>query len=486
MFKDFITSFSKESVLDKIFQTIFEPKGESSWDHYGEKRILFNALSDSIILTFPLNLHNGLLPLKSIYGVFSACASGMLLSLNSEFAVRGAIEIGPCIYDSASNEVYGSALSDAVKYEKDANWPRILVGPELVKYLDDCRNLPPGPNVNPLNIGTAELCLSGLTKDEDGSYFLDYLSGVYFEHTDPKEYKSMIDKAASFIQRQIERFRDKPTIHQKYLKLQEYFSKNNKSDKTITRNPAGCSVERTNKLTDTQFVEDVIVPVIAIPEDDPDSFRFLGTGFFIDKKGHLVTCRHVVEDIGENENLFAYQFSTDQYFKLDILRSSPKYDISLCKSDSPMLKQFWVFFDESFIDMGSNVEVYGYAYEPVGSNDIPFRQRYLKGYITGFSREDSYPDSYELSFPVLAGMSGSPLVCHIPFEGEDRPRTGIIGCVYGSRESEIVRHTVVKEDNYEERVSKVYELGMAYKIQSLFSLFSGFDLDIYVTTKKNF
>ena len=72
----------------------------------------------------------------------------------------------------------------------------------------------------------------------------------------------------------------------------------------------------------------------------------------------------------------------------------------------------------------------------------------------------------------------------IPFEGEERARTGIIGCAYGSRESEIVRHIVVKEDNYEERVSKIYELGMAYKIQPLFSLFSGFDLDIYVTTEK--
>jgi hypothetical protein len=225
LFKNFITSFSKESVLDKIFQTIFEPKGESSWDHYGEKRILFSPISDSIILTFPLNLHNGLLPLKSIFGVFSACASSMLLSLNSEFAVRGAIEIGPCIYDSTSNEVYGSALSDAVKYEKDANWPRILVGPELVKYLEDCKKLPSGHTVNQLNIGTAELCLSGLAKDEDGSYFLDFLSGVYFKHTDSNKYQVMVDKALSFIKRQIERFDEKPTIQQKYVKLQEYFSK---------------------------------------------------------------------------------------------------------------------------------------------------------------------------------------------------------------------------------------------------------------------
>ena len=99
-----------------------------------------------------------------------------------------------------------------------------------------------------------------------------------------------------------------------------------------------------------------------------------------------------------------------------------------------------------------------------------FRQRYLKGYVTGISRDENFPDSFELSFPVLFRMSGSPLVCHISFEGEEGARTGIIGCVYGSRESAIVRHTVVKEDNYEERVSKITELGMAYKIQPVFSL----------------
>ncbi len=237
-------------------------------------------------------------------------------------------------------------------------------------------------------------------------------------------------------------------------------------------------------MNDTQFVEDVIVPILAVPEDKPDSFRFLGTGFIIDQKGHLVTCRHVIEPIGENENLVVYQFGTNKYLNLEILKASKEYDICLCKSDPSGINQFWVFFDESYVTIGTNVEVYGYAFEPVGQNQIPFRQRYLKGYITGISRDERFPDSFELNFPVLSGMSGSWLVCHIPFEGEEGARTGIIGCAYGSRESEIVRHTVVKEDNYEERVSKIYELGMAYKIQPLFSLFSGFDLNIYVTTEK--
>jgi hypothetical protein len=237
-------------------------------------------------------------------------------------------------------------------------------------------------------------------------------------------------------------------------------------------------------IVETQFVEDIIVPILAVPENDQNKFRFLGSGFFIDQNGYLVTCRHVAFSLQESENLFVYQLGKGQQLKLEIVRSSEKYDICLCKSEPPGIEKFWEFFDEPYTTIGSNVEVYGYIYEPLGPNEIPFRQRYVKGYITGLSRDSNFPDSFELNFPVLFGMSGSPLVCHFSFEGESIARTGIIGCVYASRESGIVKHTVVKSDDYEERVSKITELGMAYKIQALFPLFSGLDIDICVTTEK--
>lgn len=69
-------------------------------------------------------------------------------------------------------------------------------------------------------------------------------------------------------------------------------------------------------MKEPQFVEDVIVPIISIPDNDPDSFRFLGSGFIIDQKGHLVTCKHVIEAKAENEKLFAYQYSTNKYLKI--------------------------------------------------------------------------------------------------------------------------------------------------------------------------
>jgi hypothetical protein len=165
---------------------------------------------------------------------------------------------------------------------------------------------------------------------------------------------------------------------------------------------------------------------------------------------------------------------------LNIIRKSNKYDLALCKSAPPGLEKPWPFIDKPFVDIGSDVEVYGYIYEPLGQYELPFRQRYMKGHVTGISRESSYPDSFELSYPILFGMSGSPLIYHFPIEGGNKKETGIVGCAYGSCESEIVHHTVVSSEQYEERVSRIVELGLCYVPKAMFSIFEGFDITIKV------
>lgn len=76
------------------------------------------------------------------------------------------------------------------------------------------------------------------------------------------------------------------------------------------------------------------------------------------------------------------------------------------------------------------------------------------------------------------------MVCHLNFEGEDKHQTFIAGCTYGSRESEIVHHKIIENDDFEERISKITELGLAYKPQALLSLFEGIDVDIQVLAEK--
>lgn len=234
----------------------------------------------------------------------------------------------------------------------------------------------------------------------------------------------------------------------------------------------------------TLYIEDVIVPLIAIPRNVSSKFRFLGTGFYIDKKGHLLTCRHIVDAMNNNERLLTYQLGQKKKLELKIIAKSDKYDLALCKSSPPGILEPWPFFEKPFVDVGSDIELYGYVHEPLGPNELPFRQRYLKGHVSGISRESIYPDSFELNFPVLFGMSGSPLVCHFPIEGMNRRQTGIVGCAYGSRESEVVHHKVVSTENYEERVSRIVELGLSYMPKAIFSIFEGSDIEINIFTEE--
>jgi hypothetical protein len=221
------------------------------------------------------------------------------------------------------------------------------------------------------------------------------------------------------------------------------------------------------------YVEDVIVPLISIPKNRENLFNFRGSGFYIDSTGFLITCRHVVDQVSDTEYLAAYQAGKKRTLPLKIVDKSRRYDLAVCKSDDPAISDPWPFVLEPFVGLGDDVEIYGYCNEPVGYDQLPFRPRYMKGHITGVSRDTNCSDSYELSFPVLSGMSGAPLIRHFPVEGQSKRKTGIVGFPYGSRESEIVKHTKGVSQDFEERVSRIQELGLAYKAEVFAHILDG-------------
>jgi hypothetical protein len=224
IFKENLEGFTKQSELDTIIQKSVDPHQTANWNHFNENRILLKSSSDALILTFPLHIINGFIPLKSIFGVLGACTTGMLASLNYKFAIRGAIEIGPCVFDTECNEVYGSALNDAVKYEKKADWPRIIIGTQFIQYLEQCSNLPNDTKINKLNIALAKKCLSGIEKDTD-NYYLSFLSKVFYEDFDNRKYRYLVDNAVTFIEEQLEKYKHNKKIYSKYTKLKNYIQK---------------------------------------------------------------------------------------------------------------------------------------------------------------------------------------------------------------------------------------------------------------------
>jgi hypothetical protein len=229
IFTDYLKSFCKPAVLDNVFKKLVDPEDSSAWDHFGEKRILIKTLSDSLILTCPLQIENGHIPLKSIFGILTACAIGSLNALNYDFAIRGAVELGPCIFDPKSKEVYGTALNDAVKYEKMADWPRIVVGPMLVKYLTDCSELKSDQMMQKINSGLASTCLSAISKDDAGTYYLDIFKSAFDDINKSPETNKIIEGAIKFTEEQLVIYQNDEKIRQKYENLMAYLKGNSVS-----------------------------------------------------------------------------------------------------------------------------------------------------------------------------------------------------------------------------------------------------------------
>src|SRR3990167_4609895 len=87
--------------------------------------------------------------------------------------------------------------------------------------------------------------------------------------------------------------------------------------------------------------------------------KLLNALFYVDKKGHLVTCLHIVNSCIE-ERLFAYQIGKKKELELTIIKKSDKYDLALCKSAPSGIETTWPFINKPYVDIGSDVEAYGY------------------------------------------------------------------------------------------------------------------------------
>lgn len=217
-----IETFSKPSTEEQLGQVIPQ-EIRNVYNKATKTKIITQNVSDSIILTVQLQIIDSIIPLRSVFGVLGGIGISMMTALNRGFCFRAGIEFGPCVFDKNSNEVYGSALSESVSYEKKADCPRIIVGDHLFEYLNDFSNLKEGSELYNINAAIAKRCLSIVSKDQDGLYCVDYLGKRFKETLGSVDSSPMIKGAIQFITKQIDEHKSDPKIHGKYLKLKNYF-----------------------------------------------------------------------------------------------------------------------------------------------------------------------------------------------------------------------------------------------------------------------
>lgn len=203
------------------------------------------------------------------------------------------------------------------------------------------------------------------------------------------------------------------------------------------------------------YLQTYVVPICRFETLNGQAYikETLGTGFFINSSGVFITAKHVIDDCyaatgekGGDIGLSIIDTYNNNQIKLiaplkDIEFANPPYDIAIGKVDY-ISKTFLCFkeIDNINVEVWLDVATYGYPATTIVQKPMGFRinLRAQKGYIQRIispedetlSLQGNQPNSFELSFLIGHGLSGSPLFVH------RNPKDIIIGVCVGTHRTE--------------------------------------------------
>jgi trypsin-like peptidase len=236
-----------------------------------------------------------------------------------------------------------------------------------------------------------------------------------------------------------------------------------------------------------KLLEDSIVPVVRVGHHNGGKLieRFHGTAFFIDTKGTFVTASHVLAnadaDAGAHGGTIALVCRDPtrpelRFAKTIVARSfaTQPNDVAVGKVNWTTKAAFELVPPDAKLWVWQEVWTAGYPESArVMIGDLHrFEPRGYYGYILrrlprGKLLVVEHPDAFELSFPVVAGMSGAPLF----LRNINSDLFVLVGVCRGSHPSEIVDYvseTVIEEGKtLQEKRIKVEEYGIADDIRPL-------------------
>lgn len=181
--------------------------------------------SDTVVVFMPVRAEVNPVPLRAAFGIFSAAAISYLSCLYHGRPIRGAIEIGMGM-ELGQNEIYGPVLASVYNLEgKVAQYPRIIVGPELVGFLHQGLQETADDNLSEMNRTCAARCLDLLATDDDGNVIVDFLGGNFKTMLEGKFSKDVIVKGYDVIQAQLAQATDKgdAKLVDRYKRLVDYY-----------------------------------------------------------------------------------------------------------------------------------------------------------------------------------------------------------------------------------------------------------------------
>lgn len=182
-------SYGKVFSIRKAFQTYFDaainqppnvslvsPENREEFLASQKVNIHSYGLSDSFIIAVPLMSEDeNCTAINGVNSAFVAVGGIGLMALSTGIVVRAGLDVGiASLIDE--KEIYGPALERAFKLESElAEYPRFLVGKELITYLNWVENQKPKTRLGLCAKNMAKFCREMIVQDTDGRFMLDFL-----------------------------------------------------------------------------------------------------------------------------------------------------------------------------------------------------------------------------------------------------------------------------------------------------------------------
>lgn len=135
------------------------------------------------------------------------------------------------------------------------------------------------------------------------------------------------------------------------------------------------------------------------PYKNSNTKSSIGSGFFIDNKGHIITCSHVIEN--SKKVFIEIPFEGDEKKEVRVIGLCPDLDIALLKTIDYVNEEYYELHSrEEIYTIKPGSEVYAIGF-PLGQDNLKF----TKGIISGRQKSLIQTDT-----PINPGNSGGPLL----------------------------------------------------------------------------
>lgn len=220
-FKDVVTTQSAEHI-DKILDILNSTSPSNSDDDVDQTEPTVLSFSDSIIRVRNLESDNNIaFPVGHLFYEVNSLVHMQMELVNQGILIRGGISMGNvCV---AKNRIFGPAFINAYELEsKFANFPRIIVSPELVNSVGTDHLL-----INEDHTPEEERAYlrKNLAMGDDGLCYVDYLRATRLELDDPDYYPEFLQRHKDTVLLQGKNHSTLSNVSSKYIWLANYHNK---------------------------------------------------------------------------------------------------------------------------------------------------------------------------------------------------------------------------------------------------------------------